>query len=313
MTKHQFQRSIYSLLIFFVVFQSCIEKVDYESITPPAPQLVVNSYITPDSTMEFFVNKTSNMLDNNYIISDGNIEIWADNSLLTTLTEHQQGHFTSSIKPEIGVEFKIIVRADNMKASAQTHIPDSTKITDFSYIHPGGNINADGLHGTYTTFFLSIDDPLEENYYELKAFTLNTDSVYHKPYIHVLIFSENTIIKAEGDNYSIHKLLFSDKQFNGEKTILNVNTLYTVDGAFNEKTLFLLRTVTKEYYLYHKTLLAHYYNQELIHNPSLEELSLFQITGRPIDVYSNIEGGYGIFAGYSTFIYEIDNELIREY
>jgi hypothetical protein len=89
--------------------------------------------------------------------------------------------------------------------------------------------------------------------------------------------------------------------------------LYTVDGAFNEKTIFLLRTVTKEYYLYHKTLLEHYHNQELINNPTIEELSLMQITGRPIDVYSNIEGGYGIFAGYSTFIYEIDNKIIRGY
>jgi hypothetical protein len=305
-------KQIFWSVLIWVVFQSCIEKVNYSGITPPAPKLVVNSYITPDSTMEFFVNKTATMLDTNFLISDGSVEIYADNSLLTTLTKHNKGHFRSAIKPQIGVEYKIIVRANNMQVSAQTHIPDSTKITDFSVIHPGGYINTDELEGDYTTFFLSIDDPVDNNFYELKAFAYNTNN-YNKPYQHGLIFSENTIIKAEGDNYTFHKLIFSDKLFNGEKRVLDVNTLNTMSTAFDEKTLFLLRTVTEEYYLYQKTLLEHYYNQELIHNPSIEELALMKITGTPVDVYSNIEGGYGVFAGYSTFIYEIDNEPIRGY
>jgi len=103
-----------------VLFYACIEKVDYMQIQTPEPKLVVNSYITPDSLMEFFVHKTSGMVDTNIYIKTGNIKVWEDDILLATLSEHKNGHFVLPIKPKVNSKYKIVVNADDMEVSAET-------------------------------------------------------------------------------------------------------------------------------------------------------------------------------------------------
>jgi hypothetical protein len=305
----------YAVFLFLLFSVSCIEQVDYKQIKAPEPKLVINSYITPDSLMDFYVNKTVNMVDTLYAIKQGSIEIWEDNHLLKTLNTHKNGYFKSSYKPEINHTYKIIVKADGMQATAQTVIPDSAHITDLSYIYPAGEAFDTYFVGKYAQLFITIDDPVKDNYYEL--FVLGywpTDNIYNLGYIR----SNNRIITAEGDTYTTRRLLFSDQLFNGEKIVLNTETIGVtqarpiyIEGSFF--TIVVLRTVSKEYYLYRKTLSAHIYNQGIIDLNTIEAFSKMQLTGTPIDVYSNIEGGYGIFAGYSSFIYTKDNHVGRDW
>jgi len=305
----------YWVFLLLMFSASCIEQVDYNQIKTSEPKLVINSYITPDSLMDFYVNKTADMIDTLYAIKQGSIEIWEDNKLLETLTTHKNGYFKSSYKPKIDRTYNIIVKADGMQAKAQTVIPDSTHITGLSYIYPAGEAFDTYFVGEYAQLFITIDDPIEENYYELFVLGYTpAENKYNLGYIR----SNNHIITAEGDAYTTRRLLFSDRLFNGEKIILNTETIDVtqarptyIEGSFF--TVAVLRTVSKEYYLYHKTLLAHIYNQGIIDLNTIEAISKMQLTGTPVDVYSNIEGGYGIFAGYSTFIYTKDNHVGRDW
>ncbi|OQX96540.1 MAG: hypothetical protein B6I20_14315 [Bacteroidetes bacterium 4572_117] len=250
----------YKLILgFIIILQSCIEKVDYDQIATPEPKLVVNSYITPDSLMEFFVHKTSGMVDTNIYIKTGNIKVWEDDVLLATLTEHKNGHFVLPIKPKVNSKYKIVVNADDMQVSAQTSIPVPTKITGFTSIYPVGWEDQIS-YGPYAKFFITIDDQIINNYYELVILGYKTSLIYKKGYV----LSDNAIIKAEGDNYTNQKLMFSDKMFNGQKIVFDFDAFEIINEFVIEKILIVLHTVTAEYYMYHKTLAEHYYNQGLI-------------------------------------------------
>lgn len=292
---------------------SCIEPVNYKQLKNPGPKLVVNSYITPDSLMDFYVNKTADIIDTNYNITQGSIEIWEDDILLETIKEHKQGHFVSQYKPKINSLYKIVVEADGMQVSAQTTIPDSTHITNLNYVYPAGESFDTYFNGKYAQLFIEIDDPITENFYELTAWGyMPAENKYNLGQIR----SYNYIIQAEGDIYTTQKLLFSDYLFNGQKVVLDAESLNTtearpiyIEGSFF--TVIVLRTLSKEYYQYQKNLLKHFYNQGLIQLNTTESIAKMQLTGTPIDVYSNIKGGYGIFAGYSSFTYMKDNHVGR--
>lgn len=65
-----------------------------------------------------------------------------------------------------------------------------------------------------------------------------------------------------------------------------------------------LRNVTKEYYDFRSTLLYNTYNQ--VEN-------MIYGTGEPMNVYSNVENGYGIFAGFNNSIVtmQLDSLIIE--
>ncbi|OQY03927.1 MAG: hypothetical protein B6I20_04105, partial [Bacteroidetes bacterium 4572_117] len=96
-------------------------------------------------------------------------------------------------------------------------------------------------------------------------------------------------------------LPFNDKKINGKTIRLDIfhNAPIWDDGAIHmgDYTLQIyLRSVTEEYYKYHTTLLQHLYKQQ--------EDIIFGMA-EPINAYSNIENGYGVFAGFNEDVVEM--------
>jgi len=113
------------------------------------------------------------------------------------------------------------------------------------------------------------------------------------------------VLLNEGDiPYLPTTYFFSDELFNGQKYTLQINR----DLGYGIPQKIILRSVSRNYYLYRKYWTRHYYNQ------TTDESGLRGIIykGEAQPMYNNIENGYGIFAGYvenSPYtLRKIDNE-----
>ena len=64
----------------------------------------------------------------------------------------------------------------------------------------------------------------------------------------------------------------------------------------NYKKLF--KSCSLEYYQFRKSWTKHLYNQQT--NASLDDPVQLLFLGDPVVLYSNVSGGYGVFAGYNV-------------
>jgi len=148
--------------------------------------------------------------------------------------------------------------------------------------------------------FQDIPDVI--NYYEVNINAICTDSLN----THVAIYglsSNSPIIQNENIlNYDPYSLVFSDALFKDQKIELDITFKYyfqaydITEHQINQLKIFLtFSNISKEYYLYKKTLLKQTFDNEQ---------SIWENMGgsEPINVFTNIEGGYGIFAGYAPYI-----------
>ncbi len=63
-----------------------------------------------------------------------------------------------------------------------------------------------------------------------------------------------------------------------------------------------LKSISHEYYMFQKSLIRHTFNQGM---GSVDATNMFLVSN-PNDLYSNIQNGLGIFAGYSESHFELE-------
>ncbi len=260
------------ILLFILLLPSCITPVDYDDLQEVDPSLVVSSYITPDSLMEFFVGKTTDMFSDDASVSDGSVQIWNNGTLLENVLPNDTGHFVSNIYPTVGEEYRIIANGSGLQAEATTHIPASAGTIDTVYfVWPGGYEGST----SYASFFIQLDDPPIENYYEL--FIFGIDSAYLLRWDenirelrqddfatissnYAYLSGNDPVMKENEGVFNYQRLLFTDKLFNGQKYMLslNVSALYGKFNIIQPYARVVLRTISKDYYLHRKSLYEHW-------------------------------------------------------
>jgi len=120
------------------------------------------------------------------------------------------------------------------------------------------------------------------------------------------------VLRAESDlDYSPFTYLFSDKLFNGQQYLMKNKFMSAVTGGYFTTSFApepkvhyaILRTVSRNYFNYRKLWLRHYRNQQI--GNKVEEPISTTLLSSPIPMYSNIKGGYGIFAAYNQTNYKL--------
>ena len=127
------------------------------------------------------------------------------------------------------------------------------------------------------------DDIEQENYYDIPIKNGQTQGIYEP------------VLLADADlSYFPSSFYFSDNLING--------ILYELKIPYPPMETLDFRTVSKNYYLFRKYWTKHYSNQQNDNNvSSVNDWDIFPLLfmGEPIEMFTNIENGYGIFAGYS--------------
>lgn len=258
-------------------------------------QMYFQSILNPDSSIRVFVGQTTGIQDDiQSPISDAIVLVFINNVFSDSLRNVEPGLYESDLKPSINDTIRIEVLSIT-KMTGETIIPAPVFISNPEYKYPTfyDAMNQE-YHGTLT---FSINDPEIENYYEILIYTRD-ENIYSGEYRYYYyiddynIFKPDNIIQNEGDwDFLPTTLFFSDKLFNGK-----VNEFSFVIAGVGDIGYISLRSISKEYYYYRKYYTRHAFNAQL-HTDGIRNL-LF--AGEPLDMYTNIKGGLGVCAAYSS-------------
>jgi hypothetical protein len=208
--------------------------------------------------------------------------------------------------PAIGDTFELTIAAPNFETViSKSYIPSKVLIDTF-IIKP--LVSFSKLMHPISEIELTFTDPSsEENFYEIivtdifgiydfenyKKLQTNDASVTLEPYYPP---------KERFDLNMPNRLLFRDNKFNGQTKTIRFNyypTFSFESGVSLINSHFLtiqLRNVTKDYFLFYSSSLQNSNNQRediLYGNPE------------PLNVFSNIKNGYGIFSGFNLDIKQV--------
>lgn len=209
--------------------------------------------------------------------------------------------------PAEGEEIKIEVTVPGYpKAIAETTIPKRISIRSLQIERIGFEDEDGQIYSKVTLSFQ--DDPAENNFYEV-VLSVNGGEYFPEDYKRLTTFAPYVISENHYPsmlNPDIKKpqyLLFSDKTINGQNVQFEFfyQSKQILDGGIRVLLYDIisvqLRNVSADYYKYRSTWLYSVYskNGDILYG-----------TGEPLNVYSNVKNGYGIFASFNTDIKTIE-------
>ena len=307
-----------ALFIFFLPFLSLLAacereaRIDLETLPP---ELVVIANFSDLDTMEVVVSKTRPVLEEQDVeyVSDAIVEVFIDGFFADRL------EYVSSPVPQIpgyylssGVvarekrHYRLTVDAPGFeRAEAECTMPVPAGIdTGFTslliekqevdehynlatitvgvkVLNPEPPLNYYHLNFYHEGFDLSIQpngDTLRTAFYSLPLITIsNDDAIPVVPYI---------------DNRGV---LFTDDALSGNDGELSFSCSFQYRRSDQELSDFIieLRSVSPEYYLYHRSL-------------ALQYISGLDPFSEPVILYTNVKNGNGVFAGFISRFYRVE-------
>lgn len=318
-----------SILVSIFLVVSCEKEIEFKGeITEP--QVVINSFITPDSVIKAHVSETKFFLASGYEfnnIVNADISVFINGVLKDKMSYSAFGIYLADYKPLVGDTVRLEVKIPNKSdVSSQTIVEPAVELIDldttklFTGKYPIINYNpittkADtiGYYSNYDCHFkLKFkDDGTKNNFYRLtvRTHTSFSDGRESDDYFFVFddIVSGKTSSSTVGPPTSLSSNqynVFSDELFNGKeypltfyvmnsaaKLLPEYEYLQNKYGDSGRKEIYVnLQSISKSYYLYLKSRDA--------------SSSSNEVFSEPIQIHNNIIGGIGIFGSYTSNAFE---------
>ncbi|WP_107040342.1 DUF4249 domain-containing protein [Brumimicrobium mesophilum] len=287
-------------LILSTFLSSCIKEVNLNLDKLPQ-KVVVNGLICPDSLFKVHVTLTSTMQGEKELIDNATIKVFKDGVYFSTLgfigDGWYQGYYAT---PEIN--YKIEVNVPGFETVwAETSIPKYPDIIDAYYEKANSTPDEIGYFHVKTTIIFQ-DNPNQHNYYQTERVYTFSDQPKE--------IDASLLTDSELD-YNPPFLFFSDALFNGEIKSLTAMGGGSISQSLGGGTTYYqsdytreFGPVSKEYYLGIRSWTQHYYNQS--NSSGINDPFIVLFKGEPTEMYSNVQGGYGVFAGYNFQNLEIE-------
>ncbi len=302
----------YLTLVFILFISSCLQKIDY--LSTDAEQIpVVNCLFQEDSTFQVYVGLSKEIFsDKTTIIDDAVVYILANNTDTIHLHQINEHVFESDCVAHCNINYQLIVESAKYGTiTASDSIPSykptiDTIIPDY-FCFVNDDIFYNKIASKYSIVF--TDNPNQTNYYEISGLGISYcyDSLYNSVLPGGRFYSASTLISHENYGAKTYNYLpFSDISLEDTNTLelLSGPTIYVnidyefIDTLTGFTTIYNLKSVSKDYYLYRKSLILNNID-ELLENMDMESMSNMVFVEKPVQLHSNIQNGVGIFAGYS--------------
>ncbi|MFA6925015.1 MAG: DUF4249 domain-containing protein [Bacteroidales bacterium] len=311
-----------SYVFLFLIFLSCNKEIEIK-IPEKKPKLVVNCTLVPftlpmPKTLYFDIKSSTHIFDTtkNTTIKDAIVLLYSNGNFLDTI------RYVDSVKnypvklsmyPVTGQNLNMKVIKDGYESvSASTTIPSKVIITDTS-VTPIAYYDETGT--VFSEIKITFTDPANEvNFYEIAVSNI-AYSNFDDQTIYYNLTTADKIITSESYYPSLIRLdvnkpkylLFNDKQINGQEHNL---TIYYSPPQIEDTYRYIsdhfisihLRNVTEEYYKFKTTMIQQMYSRT--------EDILYGV-GEPLNVFTNIQNGYGIFAGFNNDIISMHINKIK--
>jgi hypothetical protein len=278
---------IYSITLILLI-SGCESTVENIRLPEFEEKLVINAFISPSDTVSYFnISLNRNLFGEikkevfpgklTGFISDGSNEVPLDIFNDGLKLDHKK------MTIRYGTTYKIIVTSDKgLSAEATCIVPQKRNFTILADTFSIPETFEWSVEKRRLDVKISLQDiPSEENYYKITSRIYVYHSLPDNRYI-----INNYHIPIEND-------LISDKGMDGKNIIRDTN--YGINYILQHDSAFMviyLYNVERSYYLYHNSLR----NYDHGGSPFSESTPVF----------SNINGGIGIFTSYT-----IDSTLIR--
>jgi len=282
-----------STVLFFIgiLISSCTKEVNID-VPEHNPSLVINSLFSSGSIINLYVGKSVSIFDNsNKIIPDAKVLLYEESTIIDTLIFHS-GLYISKIQAKSNTQYTIEVSAEGFACvSATNTVPNNPVLISISQ-SDSTVVNDDGIRLSQVILKFKDENP-EKDYYEVILY-LNYYDSYSKEYVTISTWIDEVadpVILGEGlFNYSPESYIFSDKLFNGGEYTMYLN-YYKPDYISSYKLILYFNKTSEDYYLYKRKLTIFKWSQDQ---------NIFSGPSEPVILHSNINGGLGIFAGFST-------------
>ncbi len=299
-----------------LIITACEKKLDID-IPEGQKHLVVNGIINPDSLIQIRLSKSQNVLDNNDIefLSTADVKLFKDDEFVENLIHTDTGMYLSSVFPDLNSEYKLTVDYSGLNpvSAVNTLTPPvnilsvdttiSIRIEDYGEgyidtvyeVHFQIKIRDNGNNTDYYFLGLSSLQPVYEEYND--ELILTGYEEYNEWFD-----SNDHVFRGRKNDFSLDGIqgkVFTDELFNGNEYTVNVRTqLYNYnnfDLGKSSLTYFIkLLTVTEDIYRY-------------ITSYNLNQQTQFDPFSQPVQIYTNIENGLGLFSGYTM---DVDSLIV---
>ncbi len=299
------KKSIILFITFLLCFVSCVEQI-YKLDTNYEQTPIVNCLFTNDSIFTVYVGLTTDMFSQNTdSITIVSVKILSDNGDTLYFTKNDTHIYVSDSVAKQGVNYKLVVETSNYGTlTAESKIPIQTAKIDTANFYE--NIHYNPLfNNLFDKITLSIYDETVnvQNYFEAvvlsktEAVTID-DIPFCKLFFSTNYYTDCSIITNQTNpNKTLNSLLFKtlNAQNSNQEIYFYCNVYYVPEET---KYLVLnLKQTSIEYYLYRKSLVLN--NIPIDNNFTTNYIINNNYTEENNEIYSNINNGLGIFAGYN--------------
>lgn len=275
------------LFIIFGLFitVSCHQLIEVE-LPPIKPRPVVNCWLNDNGSYNFNLSLTREVTtDTTLVIESAKVFIEAENQIFILPHKKKGFYYNPEFSPVSNVPYKLRVEIDGyLPLYSVDSIPSfSLKVNETKFFE---NFMKDGEGDEYSEIWINLTDIHKgHDYYGISVQGKSENRVYS-----LMISSSSPEIMNE-TAFEIYPemLVFTDELFQNKSTTLKIRTY--MEGANYVK----LYRLSEQAYKYIKSWNIHDYTQDYD----------FWEVYEPQPLYSNIENGYGIFAGYSQQVFEV--------
>ncbi len=284
---------LFMILVYISMF-SCQEIIEVES--PDIDKKpVANCWFSDNTPFAIHLSFPKSLLTDTFeLIGNAQVYILSGN-ITDTLFYNEAGSYTNSgLIPDEGETYHLRVEINGYENICSNDIiPQfNLQITNIEYLK---NICKDEEGDEYSEAYIQLtDNNPGKDYYGISIQKKKENGKYYS----YQITSFSPEILNEGiSQYYPEILVFNDELFDGASTNVKIR-LYS-----DEATYVRIYAFSEEGYKYIKSWIIHEYTQDYD----------FWEVYEPLPLYSNIENGYGIFAGYSSKLYEIYPDSIQTF
>lgn len=275
----------YIPVVLMLLLVSCTKVIEID--LPDAPdKLVVNCFFSTGSKFIVHLSHSQNILaEDTTIIKNGDIKLYANNIFQGSLSHIADGFYShDTVVAHAGVNYKITATAFGYdQVEAEDSAPPTT-LLDSVFYDPEPYTDSEGSYFYKIQIFFK-DNISDRNFYEVHVQQFNVEDEFEL--IRLNGDNEKVILNEGDQEYYSGLCVFSDELINGNQYRLKLRTSSTLTD--NRKEMHLL-SISETFYKYRKSWIRHSFTQfPDLANPM-----------EPVTLFSNVKGGFGIFAGYSV-------------
>ena len=300
-------KKLFLLLSISLVYISCEKIIPFEGDVN-VPKLVINSIFESDSTFKVHVSSSRSVIDTASFqnIEDAIVTIKDDNgNIIETLNHIDNGFYSGQTYPSQNKIYTLKVNHPNYNnISASDSLPSPITINNVDTLKVEDPINGDRLQ-----ISMNFDDPENtQNYYLIETYSVNEYLViknsdtteYELDTTKQYMVLTDEVFQNGGSPWR-EQGLFNDLLFNGQNKTLELEIPYEDISEIGIGYEWSYKTKSARVYLHNISKSYYYYRTSL----ELYQSASGNPFAQPVQVYSNIENGFGVFAGSQISYFDL--------